>query len=96
MMLAVHYVLLTVHYMMFIVYYMMISFHQLAVYYIKSRLKQRIERWINSDVLHCIQERDKAFSMYKKDKNEENLKQIKKFRNQAESVIFEAKNNYFT
>ena len=36
----------------------------------KLRFKQRTEPWICSDILNSINERDKAFSKYKKNKSE--------------------------
>jgi len=36
-------------------------------------IKQRSEKWIDSDLLQCMRERDKAFQLYKRNKKDESL-----------------------
>ena len=59
------------------------------------RIKQRSEKWIDSDILQCIRDRDKAFQMYKRNKTDENLNNFRTLRNKVQSQIFNAKKNYF-
>ena len=59
------------------------------------RIKQRSEKWIDSNILQCIKERDKAFQLYKRNKNDENLNNFRTLRNKAQSLIHNAKKNYF-
>ena len=33
------------------------------------RIKQRTEEWVNSEVLDCIKDRDKAFYLFKREKS---------------------------
>ena len=60
------------------------------------RVKQRTEPWINSDILQCINERNKAFNVYKRTRSDEHFNAFKVLRNKAQSAIFKAKKNYFT
>jgi len=58
------------------------------------RIKQRSEEWVNSEVLDCIKDRDKAFYLFKKEKSEENLNNFRVMRNKARSAIHNAKKNF--
>lgn len=59
------------------------------------RIKQKTERWINTDILKSIKDRDKAFREFKKYKTEEKYSVFKEFRNKTQSLIFNAKRDYF-
>jgi hypothetical protein len=60
------------------------------------RIKQRTASWIKPEILQSISERDKAFYLYKRDKSEENFNSFKQLRNKTQSMILNAKQNYFT
>ena len=53
------------------------------------------EKWIDSDLLQCIRDRDEAFQLYKRNKNDENLNNFRNLRNKAQSLIFNAKKELF-
>ena len=62
----------------------------------QMRIKQRTEPWINSDILEAINQRDKAFTHYKKDKSVENFECFKVLRNRCKCLIDAAKKGFFT
>ena len=47
------------------------------------RIKQRTEEWVDSEVLTCIKDRDKAFNYFKRDKCDANLNHFRVMRNKA-------------
>jgi len=47
------------------------------------KLKQRSEPWIDGDILQTIEDSDKAFKMYVKEKTDENFNALKLLRNKV-------------
>ena len=45
------------------------------------RIKQRTEPWINAEILQSINNRDRAFKVFKGDKSEQNFSTFKDLRN---------------
>ena len=60
------------------------------------RIKQRTEPWITLDILTSISERDKAFSVYKKNSSSANYEIFKNLRNKTQTLIYKAKQKYIT
>ena len=60
------------------------------------RLKQRSEPWIDNEILEAIEERDKAFKLYVKNKNVDNFNYFKSLRNKVQDLVKSAKSNYFS
>ena len=59
------------------------------------RIKQRTEPWINAEILQSIYDRDRAFKVFKGDKSEQNFSTFKDLRNKTQTLIYNAKKNFF-
>ena len=59
------------------------------------RIKQRTEPWITSEILESINERDRAFHLFKRDKSDDNFMKFKLIRNKTQDMIYQAKQSYF-
>ena len=61
------------------------------------RIKQRTEPWINAEILQSINDtRDRAFKVFKGDKSEQNFSSFKDLRNKTQTLIYNAKKNFFS
>ena len=59
------------------------------------RIKQRTEPWINAEILQSINNRDSALKVFKGDKSEQNFSTFKDLRNKTQTLIYNAKKNFF-
>ena len=59
------------------------------------RIKQGTEPWINAEILQSINDRDRAFKVFKGDKSEQNFSTFKDLRNKTQTLIYNAKKNFF-
>ena len=59
------------------------------------RIKQRTQPWITNEILQCINDRDKAFRVYKKDSSDDIFSNFKELRNKTQTMIYTAKRDYF-
>ena len=59
------------------------------------RIKNRTEPWIKSEILHSINERDKAYQTFKRNKSDQNFTVCKECRNKTQNLIYRAKKDYF-
>ena len=59
------------------------------------RIKNRTEPWIDSEISHSINERDKAYQTFKSDKSDQNFIVYKECRNITQTLIYRAKKEYF-
>jgi hypothetical protein len=62
----------------------------------QTRIKQRTEPCIDSDILSVINERDKAFNKYKCDRNCDDYDSFKTLKNKVQYLVAKAKKEYFT
>lgn len=58
--------------------------------------KQRTEALVNADVSSSIQDRNKAFNIFKKNKSDANFEKFEVLRSKTQSVAHKAKQDYFT
>ena len=60
------------------------------------RIKQRTEPWINAEILQSINDRNRAFKAFKGNKSELTFYTVKELRNKKQTVIHNAKKNFFS
>ena len=59
------------------------------------RIKNRTEPWIDSEILHSINERDKAYQTFKREQSDLTFTLFKECRNRTQTLIYRAKKEYF-
>ena len=59
------------------------------------RIKNRTEPWIDSEILHSINARDRAYQTFKRDQSDQNYSVFKALRNKTQGLIYRAKKDYF-
>ena len=59
------------------------------------RSKTRTEPWINPDILIAIEQRNKKFTIYRKNKDQRSLEEFKKYRNTVNRLVRIAKTDFF-
>ena len=59
------------------------------------RIRQRAQPWVTTEIVQCINDRDKAFRVYKKNSSDDTFSIFKELRNKTQTMIYTAKHFYF-